>query len=79
MFFGSDDLTLSRADVRAAQAVCLRCPVRVDCLFTALNRREGFGIWGGMTSKNRGRLLSDNGNDPHRALSSYLAGRLPSR
>lgn len=77
-FFGHEDVPLSRADVRAAQAICLGCPVRLSCLFTALDRRESYGIWGGLTSKTRSALLSESRGSAHAALSRYLGGRLTS-
>ncbi|HMA46072.1 MAG TPA: WhiB family transcriptional regulator, partial [Frankiaceae bacterium] len=35
------------ADVEAAKAVCVGCPVRLACLSGALARREPWGVWGG--------------------------------
>ncbi len=40
-----------------ALALCSICPVRVDCLEYALDTRERFGIWGGLTEKQRLALL----------------------
>lgn len=40
----------------AARGMCLRCPVRLDCLEHALNRPETFGIWGGLTPRQRTKL-----------------------
>ncbi|MBF4160692.1 WhiB family transcriptional regulator [Nocardioides acrostichi] len=37
----------SPADVEAAKALCLDCPVRSLCLTGALERREPWGVWGG--------------------------------
>ena len=37
----------SPADVEAAKAVCVGCPIRLDCLAGALERREPWGVWGG--------------------------------
>lgn len=37
----------SPADVEAAKALCLGCPVRTECLSGALDRREPWGVWGG--------------------------------
>ncbi|WP_272494740.1 WhiB family transcriptional regulator [Nocardioides bruguierae] len=37
----------SPADVEAAKALCLSCPVRDLCLDGALERREPWGVWGG--------------------------------
>jgi WhiB family redox-sensing transcriptional regulator len=40
-----------------ALAICATCPVRIECLEYALEARERFGIWGGLTDKQRRRLL----------------------
>lgn len=45
--------TFDRASTVAAKQVCARCPVRVDCLAKALETREPFGIWGGLTPQER--------------------------
>ena len=37
----------SPADVEAAKALCLECPVRTGCLAGALDRQEPWGVWGG--------------------------------
>lgn len=44
-------------DSREAVAICNSCPVRIDCLEYALEARERFGIWGGMTPKQRRRFM----------------------
>lgn len=36
-----------------AKQICGGCPVRVECLDFALAGRERFGIWGGLTEKQR--------------------------
>ena len=43
--------------VRLAKAVCAGCPVRQECLDYALVNKESFGVWGGMTLRERRRLL----------------------
>jgi WhiB family redox-sensing transcriptional regulator len=46
----------TRDGVDEALAVCATCPVRSDCLDYAIEARERFGVWGGMTEKQRRRL-----------------------
>lgn len=41
---------------REAKKVCLACEVRVDCLDWALEKDERFGIWGGLSERERRRL-----------------------
>jgi WhiB family redox-sensing transcriptional regulator len=45
--------------IRAAKAVCARCPVRDKCLQYSLDAREELGIWGGLDEWERLELLSD--------------------
>lgn len=42
---------------RAAKSVCVVCPVREECLEWALESREPFGVWGGLSERERNRLL----------------------
>lgn len=37
----------SPSDVELAKAMCRTCPVRLECLASALERREPWGVWGG--------------------------------
>lgn len=41
---------------REAKGTCLRCEVRAECLEYALANQERFGIWGGMSERERRRL-----------------------
>lgn len=41
---------------REAKKVCLSCEVRVECLEYALAQDERFGIWGGLSERERRRL-----------------------
>ena len=41
-----------------AKAVCRSCPVRFDCLAYALKHRVEHGIWGGLTERERRRVLN---------------------
>lgn len=52
-----DELFVQGAAQRAARAVCYGCPVRISCLADALDNRVPFGVWGGMTERERRALL----------------------
>lgn len=41
---------------REAKRVCLSCAVRVECLDYALANDERFGIWGGLSERERRRV-----------------------
>src|SRR4029078_2364235 len=41
---------------REAKRVCTTCEVRVECLEYALEHDERFGIWGGLSERERRRL-----------------------
>ena len=41
---------------REAKRVCLSCDVRAECLEYALEHDERFGIWGGLSERERRRL-----------------------
>lgn len=43
-----------RIAVRKAKEVCGLCPVKLQCLKLANDNNEAFGIWGGLTPKERG-------------------------
>lgn len=42
--------------VAAAKEVCQDCPVRLTCLQYALDNNEKFGIWGGVSERERRRI-----------------------
>ena len=41
---------------REAKRVCVGCEVRVECLEYALAHDERFGIWGGLSERERRKL-----------------------
>ena len=41
---------------REAKRICTTCPVRNECLEYALANDERFGIWGGLSERERRRL-----------------------
>ena len=42
----------------AARQVCARCPVRQPCLDYAISNRIVYGVWGGLTERERRTLRS---------------------
>ena len=43
----------SKADEKAALALCTMCPVIRECQGYSIDARETFGVWGGLTEKQR--------------------------
>ncbi|GAA3416330.1 WhiB family transcriptional regulator [Streptosporangium vulgare] len=43
---------------RPAKLVCRRCEVRAECLEYALEHGERFGVWGGLSERERRRLIA---------------------
>jgi WhiB family redox-sensing transcriptional regulator len=52
-----DSLFVQGAAQNRAKTVCMSCPVRTECLADALDNRIEFGVWGGMTERERRALL----------------------
>lgn len=53
----AEGLFVSGAQQREARMLCRSCPVRTECLAHALDERVEFGVWGGMTERERRALL----------------------
>lgn len=47
----------TQLQVGEAKGVCAGCPVQAACLADALDRREPYGVWGGMTTSEREYML----------------------
>lgn len=45
-----------RSSNAEAKRVCAGCPVRVQCLNYSLDNGEKYGVWGGVSEKERRRL-----------------------
>lgn len=41
---------------KPAKQVCLQCDVREQCLEYAMRNRENFGVWGGLSARERMKL-----------------------
>ena len=44
-------------DIAAAKSICATCPVILECLEGAIERREPWGVWGGQMFLN-GKILA---------------------
>lgn len=47
---------------RPAKRVCRECDVRSECLLFALANGERYGIWGGLSERERRRILEPTGH-----------------
>ncbi|MBV9207459.1 MAG: WhiB family transcriptional regulator [Actinobacteria bacterium] len=52
-----DELFVQGAAQNRAKLICRGCPVRTECLADALDNGIEFGVWGGMTERERRALL----------------------
>lgn len=65
LFFGLEDNESSserRLREEEAKRVCFSCSVKQDCLEYALEMREPYGIWGGLTEVERRSRLHRRSN-----------------
>ena len=53
----AEELFVTGRKQREARQFCRVCPVRTQCLAYALDQRIEFGVWGGMTERDRRALL----------------------
>ena len=51
-----DEPQTNPVSLKDAKRVCLACPVRTPCLDYALKHDERFGVWGGLSERERRRL-----------------------
>lgn len=52
-----DELFVRGADQRRAAVICRGCPVMHQCGAEALDNKVEFGVWGGMTERQRRAIL----------------------
>jgi WhiB family transcriptional regulator, redox-sensing transcriptional regulator len=55
-----DELFVGGAAQRKAAVICRHCPVVAECLADALDNQMEFGVWGGMTERQRRVLLKEH-------------------
>jgi WhiB family transcriptional regulator, redox-sensing transcriptional regulator len=63
-----DELFVRGAEQNRAKQVCSSCPVRVACLAEALDNEIEWGVWGGMTERERRALLRRRPNTSWRSV-----------
>jgi len=52
-----DALFVQGAAQQEAKQICIGCPVIAECLADALDNQMEFGVWGGLTERERRALL----------------------
>lgn len=57
-----DALFVRGAEQRKAAVICRQCPVLNECRADALDNQVEFGVWGGLTERQRRAILRKN---PH--------------
>jgi WhiB family transcriptional regulator, redox-sensing transcriptional regulator len=62
---------------REAKRVCRGCEVRAECLEYALENDERFGIWGGLSERERGQVKRLTSPPPVRDPTKCKSGRHP--
>lgn len=55
-----DALFVRGAEQRKAAVICRRCPVQMACRADALDNKVEFGVWGGLTERQRRAVLRKN-------------------
>lgn len=56
MFYPKGEMGRALRQIKAAKSVCAGCAVRGPCLEEALANGEVYGIWGGLTERERRRF-----------------------
>ncbi|AGS33537.1 putative transcriptional regulator [Corynebacterium maris DSM 45190] len=72
-----DALFVRGAQQREAAELCQPCDVQRHCLATSLDNKEEFGVWGGLTERQRRALLRKNTHVDNWAEYFAAGGELP--
>ena len=67
-----DELFVTGAAQKRAAVICRQCDVITQCLADALDNQVEFGVWGGMTERQRRKLVRQN--PEVKSWSEYFAG-----
>jgi WhiB family redox-sensing transcriptional regulator len=72
-----DELFVRGAAQHRAAMMCRQCPVVTECLADALDNRIEFGVWGGMTERQRRKLIRQH--PEVKSWAEHFAARRASR
>jgi len=67
-----DELFVTGAAQKRAAVICRQCAVVSQCLADALDNQVEFGVWGGMTERQRRKLIKEH--PEVKSWSEYFAG-----
>ena len=68
-----DALFVQGASQRQVRVKCMACEVRLECLADALQSEANFGVWGGLTERERRAMLRHYGLV---AVAQRISGRV---
>lgn len=60
LFYPEINIKGGKKQIADVQAICRLCRVSSDCLAYAINNKEEFGIWGGLTTKDRLKITREH-------------------
>ncbi len=69
-----DELFVRGAAQRQAAVICRHCPVVLQCRADALDNRVEFGVWGGLTERQRRAMLREHPEVT--SWADYYAGQI---
>jgi len=77
LWYAGQNGTEARAQTYEAQAICRGCPVLEECAEQALDRREPWGVWGGLTEGERRNILRQRGRGTGRKKAAPAPAKTP--
>jgi WhiB family redox-sensing transcriptional regulator len=72
-----DELFVRGAEQHKAKVICQACPVRTECLAEALDNRIEWGVWGGLTERERRAILRKRFATSHPDVPTAVLPALP--